>query len=64
MKWMLVERRPDTIVAAGEEKYLGSNDTPTQDPASAARFETRQAAETHRRRLKHPYNWVAISASD
>lgn len=64
MKWILVERRPDTIVDVNEQIYVGADNGMTQDTAQAVRFETRQAAETHRRKLKHPYNWVAISADD
>ncbi len=62
MRWMLVERRPDTILAQREETFLSMDDGHTQDAAQAKKFETRQAAESHRRKLKHPYNWVAVSA--
>ena len=54
MKWMLVERRPDVIYSSTRQTYLGANDVGTPTPASAVTFPTREAAETHRRTLKHP----------
>ena len=64
MKWMLIERRPDVIYSGSGQTYLGENDAGTASSASAVTFATREAAEAHRRTLKHPYNWVAITAAD
>jgi hypothetical protein len=64
MKWMLVERRPDVIYSGTRQTYLGANDAKTSNSASAVTFATREAAETHRRSLKHPYNWVAVSVAN
>ncbi len=61
MRWMLVERRPDTVLTQGQETFLAVEDGMTSDAEQAQKFETRQAAENHRRKLKHPYNWVAVS---
>lgn len=63
MKWMLVERKPD-VIFTGQETYLGENDTEILNAALAVTFATREAAEAHRRKLTHPYYWVAISAAD
>jgi hypothetical protein len=64
MKWMLIERRPDVIYSGSTQTFLAANSTVTPSPASAITFATREAAEAHRRTLKHPYNWVAITAAD
>ena len=64
MKWMLAERRPDVIYSSTRQTYLGANDVGTPTPASAVTFTTREAAETHRRTLKHPYNWVSVSVAN
>lgn len=62
MKWMLVERRPGIVLAGTQESYLGTNDEVVPNTAQAARFESREAAEAHRRKLKNPYNWVTVGA--
>lgn len=62
MKWMLIERKPGVVMAGNQEIYLGANDAAVPDTAQAARFESREAAEAHRRKLKNPYNWVTIGA--
>lgn len=62
MKWMLVERKPGVIIAGSTEMYLGANDQAVPNTARAKRFESREAAEAHRRKLKQPYNWVTIGA--
>jgi glutathionylspermidine synthase len=64
MKWMLIERRPDVIYSGSAQTYLGENNAETPSSALAVTFATREAAEAHRRTLKHPYNWVAITAAD
>ena len=61
MRWILVERKPDVIYAGKQEVYLGENDAKTPDPDLALTFDTREAAETHRRTLKHRYEWVTIT---
>ena len=61
MKWMLVERKPDVVYPGGEEIYLGVSDVEVSDIDLAVTFETRQHAEAHRRKLKHPYCWVAAT---
>jgi hypothetical protein len=61
MKWMLIERKPDVIYSGSQEVYLGANDTEVSDLERAVTFETREAAEAHRRQLKHRYHWVAMS---
>lgn len=60
MRWMLVERKPD-VVHVGAEIFLAGNGDQTEDRGQAMVFETREAAEAHRRRLLHPYHWVASS---
>lgn len=62
MKWMLIERKPGVVMAGNQENYLGVNDEAVPTTAQAARFESREAAEAHRRKLKNPYNWVTIGA--
>lgn len=62
MKWMLIERKPGVVMAGNQENYLGANDEAVPTTAQAARFESREAAEAHRRKLKNPYNWVTIGA--
>ena len=62
MKWMLVERKPGVISALSQEQYLGANGETVPNTARAARFESREAAEAHRRKLKNPYNWVTVAA--
>ena len=62
MKWMLVERKPGVVLAGRQENYLGPAGEAVPNTARAARFESREAAEAHRRTLKHPYNWVTIAA--
>lgn len=64
MRWMLAERKPGVLLSPGQELYLGKNDEGVPNTAHAVRFESREAAEAHRRKLKHPYNWVTISAAD
>lgn len=64
MKWMLAERKPGVLVSAAQERYLGQNDLAVPDTVHAVRFDSRETAEAHRRKLKHPYNWVTVSASD
>jgi len=61
MRWMLVERKPDVIYAGGHETYLGEDDAEVSSADQAKTFETREAAEAHRRTLKHRYYWVAIT---
>ncbi len=62
MRWILVERKPDVIYAGGQETYLGDGDAEVSSSELALTFETREAAEAHRRTLKHRYFWVAITA--
>jgi hypothetical protein len=64
MKWMLVERKPDVVYAGRDNLYLGEHGTETNDPQSALKFATREAAEAHRRHLKHPYDWVATTTGN
>lgn len=64
MKWLLVERKPDVVYAGGMDHYLAKNGRETYDPGAALKFETREAAEAHRRHLPHPYHWVARTAED
>lgn len=64
MKWMLVERKPDVIYANGQEIYLGNGGSETKKLREALRFPTREAAEAHRRTLKHRYHWVSVTAPD
>jgi hypothetical protein len=64
MKWMLAERKPGVLASAAQEHYLGRDDAAVPDTANAVRFDSRETAEAHRRKLKHPYNWVTVSASD
>ncbi|MBS0232124.1 MAG: hypothetical protein JSR99_01420 [Proteobacteria bacterium] len=61
MRWMLVERKPDVVYAGRPDLYLGKDDAETTDRARALTFESREAAEAHRRRLDHPYDWVATT---
>jgi hypothetical protein len=64
MRWILIERRPDVVYCArGQETYLGKDGTAVKDVALAMTFATREAAEAHRRTLKHRYNWVSVSAA-
>jgi len=60
---MLVERKPDVVYAGRPDLYLGKDDAETQDFSRALTFETREAAEAHRRKLRHPYDWVAMATS-
>jgi hypothetical protein len=62
MKWALIQRKPGALYSSGPQIYLGVNDDDVSTPASAKTFATRDAAEAHRRTLKHPYDWVAVSA--
>ncbi|MBY0559488.1 hypothetical protein [Hyphomicrobium sp.] len=62
MRWLLVERKPDVVYAGRRAVYLGLNDEETSDPATALTFQTREAAEAHRRHLKRPYDWVTTTA--
>jgi hypothetical protein len=62
MKWALVQRKPGVLYSSGHEIYLGVKNEEVSTPASAKTFATRDAAEAHRRTLKHPYDWVAVSA--
>ncbi len=64
MRWMLVERKPDVVYAGEKDVYLGKDGAETTDVARALIFATREAAEAHRRTLKHRYDWVATSARD
>ena len=64
MKWMLVERRPDVVAATAPEIYLGPNDGEVDDVGKARTFDTREAAEAHRRTLKLRYHWVAMTVPD
>lgn len=61
MRWMLVERKPDVVYAGRSDIYLGKDGGGTNDRTRALTFETREAAEAHRRGLRHPYDWVATS---
>jgi hypothetical protein len=61
MKWMLVERKPDVVYAGRPDLFLDPDGAETLDRNLALTFETRGAAEAHRRRLHHPYDWVATS---
>ena len=61
MRWILVERKPDVIYAGKQAIYLGLNAAETPNIDLALSFATREEAEAHRRRLKHPYDWVAMS---
>ncbi len=63
MRWMLVERKPDVVYAGRPDLYLGGDGAETHDRNRALTFETREAAEAHRRRLRHPYDWVATSTA-
>jgi hypothetical protein len=63
MRWMLVERKPDIVYAGRADLYLGKHDAETEDITCALKFETREAAEAHRRALRHPYDWVAMATS-
>lgn len=62
MRWMLVERKPDVVYAGRPDLYLGQDGAETPDRANALTFPSRDAAEAHRRRLPHPYDWVTISS--
>jgi hypothetical protein len=62
MKWALIQKKPGALYSSRPEIYLGANDEEVSTPASAKTFATRDAAEAHRRKLKHPYDWVAVSA--
>jgi hypothetical protein len=62
MRWLLVERKPDVVYAGRHDVYLGPNGEETSDPTMAMTFQTREAAEAHRRRLKRPYDWVTTTA--
>ncbi|WP_045836013.1 hypothetical protein [Hyphomicrobium sp. 99] len=64
MRWLLVERKPDVVYAGLQDIYLTKNDIGTSDRGTALTFATREAAEDHRRHLKHPYNWVAMSVGN
>jgi hypothetical protein len=64
VRWMLVERKPDVIYAGRLDRYLSKNGEETYDRGSALTFETREAAEAHRRHLPHRYDWVATTAED
>ena len=63
MKWILVERGAGVILAGYEDTYLDQNDSERLNSAWVVTFETNQSVETHRRKLKHHYNWVAITAA-
>jgi len=63
MRWILVERKPDVVYAGCPDLYLGKDGSETIDPARALTFESREAAEAHRRKLDHPYHWVATSTA-
>jgi hypothetical protein len=62
MKWALIQRKPGALYSSGPEIYLGANDEEVSTSSSAKTFATRDAAEAHRRKLKRPYDWVAVSA--
>lgn len=62
MRWLLVERKPDVVYAGRANVYLDLNGGETSDPGMALTFQTREAAEAHRRHLKRPYDWVATTA--
>ncbi|MGO4685923.1 hypothetical protein [Hyphomicrobium sp. 2TAF46] len=64
MRWLLVERKPDVVYAALQDIYLAENDTRTHDRGLALTFATREAAEDHRRHLKHRYDWVVMSSGN
>jgi hypothetical protein len=64
MKWMLVERKPDVVYAGGKDLYLAKDGGETHDQGCARTFDTREAAEAHRRHLPHPYGWVAVTAEN
>lgn len=64
MRWLLVERKPGVVYAGCQDLYLDRNGAETSDPGMALTFETREAAEAHRRHLKHPYDWVATAAEN
>lgn len=64
MKWLLVERKPDVVYVSRPDLFLGKDGGETDDPARALKFETREAAEAHRRTLAHRYDWVAAPADD
>ncbi len=61
MKWMLVQRKPDVIYAGRPDLFLGTDGSETEDTKQAATFDTREAAESFRRKLRHPYDWAAMS---
>lgn len=63
MRWMLVERKPDVVYAGRPDLYLGKDGGETNDRSRAMTFESREAAEAYRRRLCHPYDWVAASTT-
>ncbi len=63
MRWVLIERKPGVVYAGKPELYLGKDGAETQDRAQALTFETREAAEAHRRHLPHRYDWVAATSS-
>ena len=63
MRWMLIERKPDVVYAGRADLYLAKDGTGTNDADWALTFETREAAEAHRRTLTHPYDWVAASTA-
>lgn len=63
MKWLLVERKPDVVYVGRPELYLAKDGIGTNDRARALTFDSREAAEAHRRKLPHPYDWVAITGS-
>ncbi|MBA2124722.1 hypothetical protein DLM45_00570 [Hyphomicrobium methylovorum] len=61
MQWILVERKPGVVYAEGEQIYLGSEGAEVPDLDLVMKFPTRQDAEQHRRKLKHPYHWVSAT---
>ncbi|CAA2140675.1 hypothetical protein [Hyphomicrobium sp. ghe19] len=62
MRWLLTDRKPDVVYAGRQHVYLDRNGAETSDPSAALTFETRGAAEAHRRKLKRPYDWVTTTA--
>ncbi|RUO99308.1 MAG: hypothetical protein EKK30_08235 [Hyphomicrobium sp.] len=59
---MLVERKPDVVYAGRPDIYFGQDGDGTEARDEAMVFETREAAEAYRRKLAHPYDWVATGA--